>query len=323
MKKTEKQFEITNRIVGEGTEDPTVLMPNPKNWRLHPKEQLNALSSILEKVGWVQRIIVNKRTGHLVDGHLRVALACKTKQKSVPVVYVDLSEQEEELVLATLDPIAAMAASDKAKLDELMRAVQSDDERVQAMISEIAEKNHIFADDSPEEANEPDYGIIGIKRQRWSFKHGIGFLCLRAFDIDKKHQEMEWLKEVKKTKPQEIIDFITSEIANAIKDTFIDLTGFIVTSAPEHKTGFAKILANNVASKIGVDYQELFYSEINPEAKREIFGDRPTINFVATNKSVIWIDDTLTTGRTLESCREYVTKTFIPIIWIYDRMVGK
>ena len=80
----------------------------------------------------------------MVDGHLRVTLAARSGVGKLPVEYVDLDEAEEAQALLSLDPIAAMAASDKAKLDELMRAVQSDDERVQAMISEIAESEGMF-----------------------------------------------------------------------------------------------------------------------------------------------------------------------------------
>jgi len=105
----------------------------------------------LDSVGWVQDVIVNLRTSEewgadqnvqtLVDGHLRVTLALRAGEDTpVPVKFVDLSPSEEAQVLATLDPIAAMAATDKDKLDELMRAVQSDDERVQTMLAEIAER---------------------------------------------------------------------------------------------------------------------------------------------------------------------------------------
>lgn len=131
---------IKNRIIGSGEEQLDQIMFNPRNWRIHPLSQQDALKGVLEEVGWVQEVIINKRTGHLVDGHLRCQLAAREGAKTIPVKYVDLSEDEEALVLLSLDPIAAMAASDKAKLDELMRAVQSDDERVQAMIAEMGEK---------------------------------------------------------------------------------------------------------------------------------------------------------------------------------------
>src|ERR1700730_8835436 len=115
-----------NRIVGHGEEDPTQLLANPKNWRIHPKAQQDALAGVLAEVGWVQDVIVNKRTGFVVDGHARVALAISADER-VPVVYVDLSEQEESLILTTLDPLSAMAAADEDLLAELVGTLEVSD----------------------------------------------------------------------------------------------------------------------------------------------------------------------------------------------------
>ena len=84
--------------------------------------------SVLDNVGWVQEVIVNQRTGNLVDGHLRCQLAARNGETEIPVKYVDLSEDEEALILATIDPIAGMAATDKEKLDELINDIQTEDE---------------------------------------------------------------------------------------------------------------------------------------------------------------------------------------------------
>ncbi len=137
---------IKNRIVGSGEEQLDQIMFNPRNWRIHPLSQQDALKGVLEEVGWVQQVIINKRTGNLIDGHLRCQLAAREGQKTIPVVYVDVSEDEEALVLATLDPIAAMAATDKQKLDELFADINSDNENVQKMIAEIAEKEGVLGD---------------------------------------------------------------------------------------------------------------------------------------------------------------------------------
>lgn len=56
-----------NRIVGSGEEAPDQLLANPGNWRVHPKAQQQALAGILGQVGWVQQVLVNRRTGHVVD----------------------------------------------------------------------------------------------------------------------------------------------------------------------------------------------------------------------------------------------------------------
>ena len=61
---------IKNRIIGSGEEQLDQIMFNPRNWRIHPLSQQDALKGVLEEVGWVQEVIINKRTGHLVDGHL-------------------------------------------------------------------------------------------------------------------------------------------------------------------------------------------------------------------------------------------------------------
>lgn len=111
---------FASRIVGEGEEAPGALLANPQNWRRHPKEQRDALRAMLRGVGWVQRVIVNRTTGHLVDGHLRVEVAAEDKEQSVPVIYVELTETEERAVLAAIDPIGGMADTDQAQLDELL-----------------------------------------------------------------------------------------------------------------------------------------------------------------------------------------------------------
>ncbi|WP_083232782.1 DNA modification methylase [Endozoicomonas atrinae] len=118
-----------DRIVGQGKENPEQLLANPQNWRIHPKSQQDALKGALDEIGWIQQVIVNQRTGHLVDGHLRVELSMREGETEVPVIYVDLTEAEEKLALATIDPLSAMAETDQAMLDSLLEGleVQSDD----------------------------------------------------------------------------------------------------------------------------------------------------------------------------------------------------
>lgn len=140
-------MEIKNRITGYGNEPIEQIVANPQNWRLHPKAQQDALEGVLAEIGWVQNVIINKRTGHLVDGHLRVQLANNAGEKTIPVTYVDLSEDEENTVLTTIDPIGEMAATDRGKLGELLRGVTAADSRVQQMISKMTEsKLNIFND---------------------------------------------------------------------------------------------------------------------------------------------------------------------------------
>ena len=163
---------IQNRIVGSGEEPLDNILFNPRNWRIHPLNQQNALKGVLEEVGWVQQVIVNKRTGNLVDGHLRCQLAAREGAKTIPVVYIDVSEEEEALVLATLDPIAAMAATDKAKLDELFADIQSENENVQKMLDEIAEKEKLEYGKKPLDDVEPQIDKAEELRVKWGVSLG-------------------------------------------------------------------------------------------------------------------------------------------------------
>ncbi len=132
-----------NRIVGTGTTDPKDLDPNELNWRKHPPRQSKALEGNLDTLGWISDIIVNQRTGRMIDGHLRVELALKNKEKEVPVKYVDLSPEEEEQAILTLDPISAMAEADKTLLTALLSTVQSDDERIKELMNDISQEYKI------------------------------------------------------------------------------------------------------------------------------------------------------------------------------------
>lgn len=122
-----------NRIVGQGVVDAATLIPHPENWRVHGQRQRKALADALDTVGWVQSVVVSKRTGRILDGHLRTAEAAE-RGETVPVVYVDLSEQDERLVLATLDPIGAMADTNRAALEAIQSHFADASAQVRALL---------------------------------------------------------------------------------------------------------------------------------------------------------------------------------------------
>jgi DNA modification methylase len=160
-----------NRIVGSGEERPDHLLSNPANWRVHPRNQQAALAGSLDSVGWVQQVLVNKRTGYVVDGHARVALALSRNEPTVPVLYIDLDEDEERIVLATLDPIGAMAIADKATLESLLHDLAPAGDGLQALLNDLADKNGIRRlglTDPDELRSEPDAADIFVRPgDRW------------------------------------------------------------------------------------------------------------------------------------------------------------
>jgi hypothetical protein len=126
-----------NRICGHGMEAPDQLLANPQNWRVHPQFQQDNLQAVLDRVGWVQQVLVNQRTGHMVDGHLRVMLAMKNNEPTLPVTYVDLDEEEEALILATLDPISSLAVTDAGILRDLVADIQLEDGPLKLLLDDL------------------------------------------------------------------------------------------------------------------------------------------------------------------------------------------
>lgn len=129
--------EWKNRIVGTGSVDPRILVANEKNWRTHPKAQRIALEGLLDQIGWIGQVLVNKTTGRLVDGHLRVEMALEKGEESVPVTYVELTEAEEEIALTSLDPIAGLAERDDAKIAELLKHIQENNDQINPNLTEF------------------------------------------------------------------------------------------------------------------------------------------------------------------------------------------
>lgn len=171
---------IANRIVQYGTKPADQFQANPANWRKHPQTQRDALAGVLESVGWAAPVIENVRTGHLVDGHERVWQALQAGVE-VPYVQVDVSENEERTLVTTLDPIGALADTDREKLAALMADVRSDDARVQELIAGIAERENIVLPDEtghiPLDDVPPEIDRAAELQKEWGTERGQVWTC--------------------------------------------------------------------------------------------------------------------------------------------------
>ena len=181
-----------SRIVGSGEEAPDQLLANPSNWRTHGKAQRAALREVLDTVGYVAQVIVNRRTGHLVDGHLRVEEALSHGQPTIPALYVDLSEDEERLVLASLDPLAAMATTDEAKLRELLAEVSVSSEALAAILAALAPAEQKDGLTDPDDVPEPPDEAITQPGDLWLLgDHRL--LCGDAGSVEDLDRLLAWV----------------------------------------------------------------------------------------------------------------------------------
>jgi len=162
--------DFRNRITGSGTEDPQQLLAHPANWRLHPEHQQRALEGALREIGWTETVLVNERTAHVIDGHLRVELALRRDEPSVPVTYVDLDEAEERLVLATLDPMAGYAEADSDAARSLLAELRAGDADLQQYLAQQAAAYGLGDDGQPTLAGPlpiPPSTILDARQGEW------------------------------------------------------------------------------------------------------------------------------------------------------------
>jgi hypothetical protein len=120
------------------------LRANPRNWRTHPSAQRAALEGVLTEIGYASALLARELPDgslELVDGHLR---AETTPDQEVPVLIVDVNESEANKILATLDPLSALAETHAAKLDSLLTDIETGNEALSGLLSELAAEGARF-----------------------------------------------------------------------------------------------------------------------------------------------------------------------------------
>jgi hypothetical protein len=150
------------------------LVPNPKNWRRHPREQSAALKGLLAEIGYADALIARELPDGrlmLIDGHLR---AETTKNAMVPVLVLDVTEAEADKLLLTLDPLAAMAQADQDQVMALLETVRTDSQAVAALLERVAGQEAWQAIDGLREIVDPPAAINKADelRTKWATEAG-------------------------------------------------------------------------------------------------------------------------------------------------------
>jgi hypothetical protein len=149
------------------------LRHNPRNWRRHPVAQAEALRGLLGEIGYADALLASELPDgqlELIDGHLRAAT---TPDNLVPVLVLDVTEEEADKLLLTLDPLAGMAETDSKRVAQLLSTVRTDSEAVGALLERIAEARswqtlNLALGDAP----EPQLARVAELRTKWRTERG-------------------------------------------------------------------------------------------------------------------------------------------------------
>jgi len=137
--------------------DPNTAVENERNWRIHPSNQTEAVRHLIfeeDGVGWAGAGLINERKMEdgwaeeeaiptLIDGHDRRKVAIE-EGGAMPFLVGSWGPDDEKAILATLDPIGAMAVADVDKLSELLEFVSKRDSVAAELCMDIAAMNNLF-----------------------------------------------------------------------------------------------------------------------------------------------------------------------------------
>ena len=135
------------------------LRPHPKNWRRHPQTQHDALRGVLAEIGYAGALLARELPDgslELIDGHLRAEV---TPDQEVPVLVLDLDEQEAAKLLAVYDPLGDLAETDRDVLADLIAQVETDSEAVQKLLNEMLAAPEPLPEDDPADEADRDVPI--------------------------------------------------------------------------------------------------------------------------------------------------------------------
>ena len=281
-----------SRIVGEGEEPPEQLLANPHNWRTHPAFQQEAVKGALDQIGWIQKVVVNRTTGHVIDGHLRAALAISRGEPTIPVTYVELTEQEELIALATFDPLGSLAVADDQLLQDLLKEVRPyvEDDYLTKLLSDLAAGDLIHLGGEPdldELVREEQAPQPGITKEEGEHLDGVGSTI-----TDQPPSELEKLRQRWGTAPGQVwVINSGSQPGGHHRLVIGDATDQSIVAA----IGECQLLVTSPPYGMGQDYEQGFV-ETRPvphrgkgdRGSRDRKGGRPTDDSLQAWRDLIW-----------------------------------
>ena len=165
---------LHNRNIGIRRVRVADILENPSNWRLHPDNQVNAFTGAVDEVGWYGYPDCFEHPDFpgqvmLIDGALRREwlYARYGEDAEIDVNVTDHTPEESKKAILTKDPLAALAETDAASLEALMRDVQIADEALAAMVEGMAEDAGIIPPDVPPDIVEdvpPEPPVVPVTR---------------------------------------------------------------------------------------------------------------------------------------------------------------
>ena len=142
-----------NRIIGLEYHRADSITLNKDNFRKHPDRQIKYLNDAIEEIGIAGACLAwhCQETGKLtlIDGHLRASL---NPEAELPILVLDLTDEEAKKLLLTYDATTGLAKVDKDLYNDLFKQVEFSIKNLRIPLFNIKEvKLDIKRDEEPKE----------------------------------------------------------------------------------------------------------------------------------------------------------------------------
>lgn len=181
---------IRDRVVELRRVKTSELRANEKNWRLHPVAQRRALAESLERIGMADVLIAYhseraKGALTLIDGHARLE-ETEADDAMWPTVVLDVTDEEADLLLLTLDPMTGMADADAQLLSDLLEEQHPGSLALEDLLHELRLELRDQAEDVMSELEEQEPAsertVPEMELQPYEHFDYVVLLCRNTYD---------------------------------------------------------------------------------------------------------------------------------------------
>ena len=156
---------------------------HPQNFRRHGPDQRAGMKALLSQLGFINALPVREISPgqyELIDGHMRAEIV--QGAQAVPVLVVDVTEEEAALALATFDPIGDLALMEQETSDALAREVWSEHDAINTVLLGLLERDYGDEAARAEKGAAPHLELAPLPYEHYDY---VVILARTTFDYEK------------------------------------------------------------------------------------------------------------------------------------------
>lgn len=274
---------------------PDKLVPYDKNNKKHSRKQIDEVAESINRFGFIQPVVIDKNNV-IVIGHGRSLAAKKLGLKTIPCVYVDDLTDDQIKALRIVDNKVVSTEYDIPNLIEEISFLQKK-----------PDFSNMFSDWDKQKKKIRAGWTHTAKRcdlvHRFNIKRGCSYIYHSFFKVSKTGKTFDEIKN-----DPAMVPLFANNVSDFLEDILgTNYNGWCILTTPRRRHSewhFATEVCKKVSEISNILFIEDAFKTKNKDRLHPKF--KLTENIIPQN--VILYDDIITTGNTLEACRNLLLK---------------